>query len=62
MSVSSNDPFKFTCDVCDKEDCEKGETFFDIGTVCQDCLDSAENKTGHCSMSCQLFGNCDGSC
>ena len=49
------------CQVCDNRSVF-GEAVYDVGFVCQNCLDRAENKTGYCSMSCQLFGTCDGSC
>ena len=49
------------CQNCDKPSA-KGEMVYDIGWVCQKCLDSAVNETGYCSMSCQLGRGCDGSC
>lgn len=53
------------CEVCgnvDQDIPETGEVIYDIGYVCRDCLDKADNKTGYCSVQCQLWGVCDGSC
>lgn len=30
--------------------------------VCKGCFEKIENKTGYCSIWCQLGGSCDGSC
>lgn len=30
--------------------------------LCDDCINSYENKTGHCSIDCCLSGRCDDSC
>ena len=30
--------------------------------LCNKCLDELPNKTGYCSVSCMVYGDCDGSC
>lgn len=30
--------------------------------LCETCENSGDNKTGYCSMFCQLTGECDNSC
>lgn len=30
--------------------------------VCSSCIDTLENKTGYCSLSCRLGNGCDDSC
>jgi len=49
------------CEKCG-ESSDTGEVIYDIGFICDRCLSAIENKTGYCSMQCQLFGDCDGSC
>jgi hypothetical protein len=54
---------KLECQVCEAMvDRNHGEGIYDVGFVCEECLEKADNKTGYCSMYCQLFGSCDGSC
>jgi len=54
---------KINCECCgDLVADPDGENIYDIGFVCGVCLGNAENKTGYCSMHCQLFGTCDESC
>jgi len=53
----------YSCACCDKECVEDMmDVVFDIGMVCHECLEKADNKTGYCSMACQLGFGCDGSC
>jgi len=49
------------CSLCDNIGHAGGDVY-EFGFVCNECLDKAENRTGYCSMYCQLTGECDGSC
>lgn len=57
-------------DIFNKHKCEDcGEEKPDVKSrgdgeylLCDDCLNNYPNETGHCSISCRISGNCDGSC
>jgi hypothetical protein len=48
--------------------CEKEPATKEYGDVkhnyklCAPCYESCEDKTGYCSLECQVFGQCDWSC
>lgn len=57
------------CIGCEKpltEEDQQNETvtlgMYAEGKLCNTCLDSCDNPSGYCSLSCQLSGYCDGSC
>lgn len=55
--------FKICCGWCEVlHDTETMVEAGEFGLICQECDDTRDNKSGYCSMNCQLSGNCDGSC
>lgn len=48
------------CTNCEKQDCTV--THYSDDILCDECDEKRDNKTGYCSMNCQLGGGCDGSC
>lgn len=49
-----------TCYNCEKET-EDGEEYAGI-YLCEECEQTLDNKSGYCSIDCQLGYGCDGSC
>lgn len=50
------------CEGCEDQrkimDMERHEGYF----LCSDCRNRYENRTGHCSLSCCIWGQCDDAC
>lgn len=52
---------KIICEYCDKEFVPE-YYYHKEYNICDDCLDSKEDKTGYCSATCRITGSCDDSC
>lgn len=53
------------CEQCEKEKTESEfySTYkYSEHQICEECESNLENKTGYCSLSCRLCGECDESC
>lgn len=50
---------KIACEYCEELDnLDEWEGY----TLCEDCIEVYDNKTGYCSLDCCISGNCDQSC
>lgn len=57
-----NEKTSYTCEECVEKKTAKELYDSSEYTICKDCEESLENKTGYCDLSCRMSGECSGAC